>query len=885
MITATQTGPGTVHVGWSPPNNNGSPISSYAVYRDGVVIATPTSAGYDDTGATAGTQPVYKVTATNGAGASQFSNSVQVTVTSNPPAPPVFTATAGNNQVVVTWTPPASLYPITAYRVIRNVLQPSQVITTLGPGVTSFTDTTVTNGTQYSYTVTAQNADGDSGGNAAQTVTPRTTPSVPLGLTATPGDTTASLSWSAPSSDGGAAITGYRIRRTVVSTGVTTVLPDRPATPTSFTDSGRTNNVQLSYTVSALNAAGEGPQTSGVTVTPTSSGLPNPPPDIVNGPGAFEVITFGQYEDVDRAGAKAAGFKGDSGSWAGQYRFGDGRSHFKGSSAQGGTEVEYLFQRIFEDTADAQHPAGWVTLIGWKIRDFTLGNSNKRTFTLTDNARKAEWELGHAEAAQFINYSRGRWPSGGYCDGLRFDTEQGWWGFDDPDGRQYATDAQYRAAFEAWGYAAGRGVYQNDPNCFTTVYNWNPPGGYGYEVLYHPDPISNDKVYNGQDQTTLWYGQEAFGPKHLYWLGYLKAMADFGGPGAKFMRADANYYDASFCTPERMKYDTQGTIAALSQKTWSPGGGVVVNNFTDAQWNYLSDKLDIAFFSWPGTDWRLSTVGGVTQVVSGNLSAGHITITGGGPVAGGAQRGANGFLLFHSGPSGLDFFTDYSFPLASLNASGLDVAGTGSLSGPVTFSRFAIRTSDQYKVAGEPEWRDQILMMRRYAMGRRQLAYALQGTYSYWKQYDNIRVGDINNGAALRPGFTTLQKWWQYAGTNPPGGHVPGLQACASPAPVSTTPPTITASAPVNNGDGTFTITGAAFHIDGIRCVRGYIHPNSGARTASRLVWNRHGGTPGTNFDAATQDYTLRIPGSPGQYAMITAVTVHEQEHSVRVAL
>src|ERR1039457_5020462 len=36
-----------------------------------------------------------------------------------------------------------------------------------------------------------------------------TVPGAPTGLGATPGDTTAVLSWTAPSSDGGSAITGY----------------------------------------------------------------------------------------------------------------------------------------------------------------------------------------------------------------------------------------------------------------------------------------------------------------------------------------------------------------------------------------------------------------------------------------------------------------------------------------------------------------------------------------------------------------------------------------------------------------------------------------------------------------------------------------------------
>ena len=52
------------------------------------------------------------------------------------------------------------------------------------------------------------------------------------------------------------------------------------------------------------------------------------------------------------------------------------------------------------------------------------------------------------------------------------------------------------------------------------------------------------------------------------------------------------------------------------------------------------------------------------------------------------------------------------------------------------------------------------------------------------------------------------------------------MKAAASRKPVDTTPPTITADTPVQHADGTFTVTGSAFHRDGIRCVRGYVHPD-----------------------------------------------------------
>lgn len=67
------------------------------------------------------------------------------------PATPVLTATAGNNQVALSWGATANT---TSYTVLRDgvILTPSQYQTG-----TTYTDTTAVNGTQYSYVVQAGN--------------------------------------------------------------------------------------------------------------------------------------------------------------------------------------------------------------------------------------------------------------------------------------------------------------------------------------------------------------------------------------------------------------------------------------------------------------------------------------------------------------------------------------------------------------------------------------------------------------------------------------------------------------------------------------------------------------------------------------------------------
>ncbi|WP_282129678.1 sialate O-acetylesterase [Roseobacter litoralis] len=93
-----------------------------------------------------------------------------------------------------------------------------------------------------------------------------------LGVTASPGDSTVFLSWSAPPANG-SPLTDYVLRRTV--SGSTTIIADGTGTATSFTDTGLLNGTEYSYTVEAVNSIGAGPQSDSVLATPS---VPVTPP-------------------------------------------------------------------------------------------------------------------------------------------------------------------------------------------------------------------------------------------------------------------------------------------------------------------------------------------------------------------------------------------------------------------------------------------------------------------------------------------------------------------------------------------------------------------------------------------------------------------------------
>ena len=87
-----------------------------------------------------------------------------------------------------------------------------------------------------------------------------TVPGAPTGLTAAGnGWTRIALSWSAPSSDGGAAITGYRVEVSEDRMGWSDLVVNTGSTATSYSHTGLTAGSTRHYRVSAINSVGTGP--------------------------------------------------------------------------------------------------------------------------------------------------------------------------------------------------------------------------------------------------------------------------------------------------------------------------------------------------------------------------------------------------------------------------------------------------------------------------------------------------------------------------------------------------------------------------------------------------------------------------------------------------
>jgi fibronectin type 3 domain-containing protein/regulation of enolase protein 1 (concanavalin A-like superfamily) len=174
------------------------------------------------------------------------------------------TATGGSGQVALAWnsTPGAASYTV------RRATVGGGASTVIASGVTgtSYTDTSLADGTTYYYVVTPANASGD-GANSAEAAT-ATIPASPTGLTATGGAGQVALTWSAST-----GATSYSVLRTTSSNGAYTTVASG-LTGTSYTDAGLASGMTYYYAVVATNGSGSSANSTQVNAitTPAAPG-------------------------------------------------------------------------------------------------------------------------------------------------------------------------------------------------------------------------------------------------------------------------------------------------------------------------------------------------------------------------------------------------------------------------------------------------------------------------------------------------------------------------------------------------------------------------------------------------------------------------------------
>jgi fibronectin type 3 domain-containing protein len=164
--------------------------------------------------------------------------------------------------------------------------------------VLSYIDLDVMPGTQYYYLVSAVNSAGVSAGSNEAVVNYVTVPAAPQDLKAQASDGMISLTWKAPSVNGGSAVTSYRIYRGLTSGGEEYLAS---STAPGYDDTTASPGLIYHYRVSAVNAMGEGPASNEASISlPNAPTPPAAPTNLKATSGSgFVTLTWTPAADAD----------------------------------------------------------------------------------------------------------------------------------------------------------------------------------------------------------------------------------------------------------------------------------------------------------------------------------------------------------------------------------------------------------------------------------------------------------------------------------------------------------------------------------------------------------------------------------------------------------
>jgi YVTN family beta-propeller protein len=211
----------------------------------------------------------WRIDSVNSAGSTTgnvWSFQTETAPTTPPSAPSGVYASAGNQQVTVSWN---NVSGATSYNIYWSTVSGVTKATgTKISGVTGpYVHTGRTNGTTYYYVVTAVNSYGESSESSQVSATPDTIPSAPSGVSATAGNTQVTINWNNVS-----GATSYNVYWSTTS-GVTKATGTKISGVTSpYVHTGRTNGTTYYYVVTAVNSYGESSESSQVSAIPTAGG-------------------------------------------------------------------------------------------------------------------------------------------------------------------------------------------------------------------------------------------------------------------------------------------------------------------------------------------------------------------------------------------------------------------------------------------------------------------------------------------------------------------------------------------------------------------------------------------------------------------------------------
>jgi fibronectin type 3 domain-containing protein len=261
-----------IYLTWSVPADMGGGIQQYLIYRglsidDMVLIGTIGNVtSYVDEDVVVGTRYYYAVAASNWAGAGQKCMAAANSTVYEPGAPQDLTATPGIDRVHLVWERPAAdgNAPL-GYRIYRSASGGTEVMIAEVGDVLSYDDLDVIGGVTYSYRVAASNAHYEGDASAEASAVPYNVPSVPNDVVVERGTSGLTVTWSAPTSDNGAEVLGYRVLVWVPGASSPAVFDAGLSYQYHIT--GLANATTYMIKVVAYNLAGDGAESAAVEAT------------------------------------------------------------------------------------------------------------------------------------------------------------------------------------------------------------------------------------------------------------------------------------------------------------------------------------------------------------------------------------------------------------------------------------------------------------------------------------------------------------------------------------------------------------------------------------------------------------------------------------------
>jgi hypothetical protein len=526
------------------------------------------------------------------------------------PTAPVLAGTAGDAQVTLSWnTPNNGGTPLTSYTLKRNGVT-FQTISP--PSVNTYINTGLINGTTYNFTMTAENALGSSPLSNTVSLTPAAAPPVVPTIT--------SISPASGVTTGGTTVTitgTHFTGATVVKFGTVSATNYQVVSDTSLTVVAPAGTGVVDITVTAPGGTTAVVAADQFTYTVVSTGGPTLPTNSLVGTAAYKLLNYSQpmgyfsqnlCDDI----VTRDGFQGWLADLGNTYSpgFGGGNSNdiYDGSAIGKGSP--YSYQAAYEGALVSginvqancgpfinkrAHPERLV-FMHWLCRQYGLGPGTPQV-PMGDWWDDAYW----TNAANWFGKMGRVMKNILQGDGITFDLEGGSWdGFTSttavpgfPVGSVH-DNASTLIKVESRGYQVGSQYWQNFPDGWMGVYDWRPPRSWfnwvsGWYSLgdTRPWPVTG---------------------KMAWIMGWIRAMGDYGGTGARCVMLDAGFYklgeqgmtdttNQGGSRAAKMKSTLEGVCSTLSQ-----GGPTGMLQFNPNTWNKVSDRFYWNAFSWAGAD-------------------------------------------------------------------------------------------------------------------------------------------------------------------------------------------------------------------------------------------------------------------------------------------